>query len=181
MQNISAEVIARASQGDMASFEELYKATASFVYNVALRVVNNRQDAEEVAQEVFLAVYRKLKDFRFEASFKTWVYRITVNRAINFSKKNSRMKMRTVEYDDRRSRKEVYNDVEEHIDKEERQQAVGELLATVNPVQRACVVLRDIQGLSYQEIAQALKININTVRSRLKRAREKMLAFKREG
>ena len=82
----------------MQAFEEVYKASSSFVYNVALRVVNNTEDAREVTQEVFLIIYNKLKSFRFESSFKTWVYRITANYAINFAKKASRTK--TVAFDE---------------------------------------------------------------------------------
>src|ERR1700733_12793154 len=98
MEDISRDTLIKASQGDMQAFEEVYKTSSSFVYNVALRVVNNREDALEVSQEVFMIIYNKLKDFRFESSFKTWVYRITANHAINFAKKNTRSK--TVPYEE---------------------------------------------------------------------------------
>lgn len=177
MQEISAEIITRAAQGDKISFEEIYKVTSAFVYNVALRVVNNRDDAEEVAQEVFMTVYRKLKEFRFEASFRTWIYRITVNHAINFARKNSKMRKRTVEYEEGLLKGSVNNDIEADLEREERRKKLQRLLSAINLDQRAVVTLRDIQGLSYHEIGQVLKININTVRSRLRRAREKMLAL----
>src|SRR5271154_815319 len=92
MQDLDKEILVKASQGDIQAFEEVYKASSGFIYNVALRVVNNREDALEVAQEVFMIIYHKLKDFRFESSFKTWVYRITANYAINYAKKVSRAK-----------------------------------------------------------------------------------------
>src|SRR5665213_3151182 len=117
----------------------------------------------EVAQEVFMIIFHKLKDFRFESSFKTWAYRITANYAINFSKKSSRSK--TVPYEDAFGEGAVVNDVQIKMDQEHQSQLVENLLAELNPDQRACVVLRDIQGLSYEEIAQSLNININTVRS----------------
>ena len=90
MEDISQEILIKASQGDMQAYEHVYKTTNSFVYNVAFRVVNNREDAMEVTQEVFLIIYHKLKSFRFESSFKTWIYRITSNCAINYAKKSSR-------------------------------------------------------------------------------------------
>ena len=76
MEEIAKDILIRASQGDIQAFENVYKASSGFVYNVALRVVNNREDALEVAQEVFMIIHRKLKGFRFESSFKTWVYKI---------------------------------------------------------------------------------------------------------
>jgi RNA polymerase sigma-70 factor (ECF subfamily) len=178
MEDIAKDILVKASQGDMEAFEDVYKASSSFVYNVAFRVVNNREDALEVAQEVFMIIHQKLKTFRFESSFKTWVYRITANYAINFAKKNSRAK--TVPYEDSFGEGAVLSEAQTRMDQEHQSQLVEKLLAELNPDQRACVVLRDIQGLSYEEIAQALNININTVRSRLKRSREKLLSLRRQ-
>jgi len=178
MEDIAKDILIRASQGDMGAFEEVYKISNSFVYNVAFRVVNNREDALEVAQEVFMIIHHKLKTFRFESSFKTWAYRITANYAINFAKKNSRAK--TVPYEDSYGEGAVLSEAQTRMDQEHQSQVLEKLLAELNPDQRACVVLRDIQGLSYEEVAQALKININTVRSRLKRSREKLLALRKQ-
>src|SRR5208283_5374959 len=178
MEDIAKDTLIRASQGDMRAFEEVYKASSGFVYNVALRVVNNREDALEVAQEVFMIIHRKLKGFRFESSFKTWVYRVTANSAINFAKKSSRMK--TVPYEDSFNEGALLSETQTRMDQEHQSQLVENLLAKLNPDQRVCVVLRDIQGLSYEEIARALNININTVRSRLKRSREKLLSVRKQ-
>src|SRR3989338_7984914 len=175
MQDISDDILRKASQGDLASFEVIYKATSEFVYNVAFRIVNQREDAEEVTQEVFLIVYQKLKSFRFESSFKTWVYRITANSAINFAKKNGK---KTMEYNEQVAGT-VQNDTHKEIEREHQGKIVEQLLEAINPEQRACVTLRNMEGLSYQEIAKVLRININTVRSRLKRAKEKLLSLKK--
>lgn len=180
MQDLSDDILTKASQGDLEAFEVLYKSTAGFVYNVALRIVNNREDAQEVTQEVFLIIYQKLKSFRFESSFKTWIYRITVNYSINFAKKASKMKRKMTEYDDTSVTETVLNNVQTEMDREERNKMIEELLNALNFEQRACVVLRNIEGLSYQQIADTLKVNINTVRSRLKRAREKLLNIRKQ-
>lgn len=172
MNDISADILRKASMGDADSFESIYKDTADFVYNVALRIVRNSEDAEEVTQEVFLTVHRKLKYFRFESSVKTWIYRITVNRALNLAKKRSRENMKITEYG-----KEFHpvTGTAQGVEKDDR--AIDALLGAVDPDQRACLVLRNVEGLSYKEISDALKININTVRSRLRRAREKLIAL----
>ena len=178
MQEISDDVIIKAQCGDIGSFELIYKATAGFVYNIAHRVVYNAQDAEEVTQEVFLTVYRKLKDFRLESSLKTWIYRIAVNCAINHSKKGAREKERQVEYQGNLNPWQLLNG--SPADKHRNKEVVDMLLKVLNPDQRICVVLRSIEGLSYREIARTMRISINTVRSRLKRAREKLLAMRKE-
>lgn len=177
MEDIPKETLVKASQGDMQAFEQVYKASSGFVYNVALRVVNNREDAMEVAQEVFMTLYYKLKNFRFESSFKTWVYRITANSAINFAKRSSRTK--SVPFEETWGEGAVDNEARAKLEHEDQSQMIESMLAEFNPDQRACVVLRDIQGLSYEEIARALGININTVRTRLKRAREKLLSLRK--
>ena len=125
-----------------------------------------------------MIIYHKLKNFRFESSFKTWVYRITANYAINFAKKSSRAK--TVPYEESLGEGAVSTEAQAHMDQEHQSHLLKICWQKLIPDQRACVVLRDIQGLSYEEIAQALNININTVRSRLKRSREKLLSFKRQ-
>jgi len=177
MEEIAKEILIKASQGDMKAYEDVYKSSNSFIYNVAYRVVNNREDALEVAQEVFMIIYHKLKDFRFESSFKTWVYRITANTAINYAKKLYRNK--TVPFEESYGEGAVESDVHVQMDQEHQDKLVESLLAQLNPEQRACVVMREIQVLSYEEIAKALNININTVRSRLKRSREKLLSLKK--
>jgi RNA polymerase sigma-70 factor (ECF subfamily) len=180
MQDITEDTLTKAAEGDLKAFETIYRAASSFVYNVSFRVVGNKEDAEEVVQEVFLTVHHKLKEFRFESSFKTWVYRITVNSSINMAKKMSRTRNNTVTFDEAINPPAVAADVEARIDKEHNSKIIEDMLSVLNPDQKACVVLRNIEGLSYEEIAESLQININTVRTRLKRAREKILATKKQ-
>lgn len=178
MQDISGEILKKAQGGDLASFEVIYRAASGFVYNVAYRIVHSREDAEEVTQEVFLNIYRNLKYFRLESSFKTWAYRIATNCAINHFKGAAREKTRREEYYKSSDPWQAVN--ESRKNGMACDEAINLLLKAINPDQRACVVLRNVEGLSYRQIADTLKISINTVRSRLKRAREKMLAMKRE-
>ena len=177
MQEITDEILRRAAEGDIAAFEVIYRASAKFVYNVAYRMVHNAEDAEEVTQEVFLNIYHKLKSFRFQSSFKTWAYRITVNHAINYSKRKAAERRRREEYHKYSNMNGILKKPGESGDNY--REIIDLCLKMLNPDQRMCVVLRSIEGLSYQEIAGTLKISINTVRSRLKRAREKLLSMKR--
>ena len=178
--DIDSTVIERAQQGDISAFEIIYKTYFQMVANVALRVVNRYEDAEDVAQEIFMVIHENLKKFRFESSLKTWIYRITVNTAINYSKKISKYHNNTVEYTEGLHESSVAEESDPGNNKEVNEKAVQTLLAAITPDQRACIVLRSVEGLSYQQIAESLKIPVNTVRSRIKRARETMLTLKKE-
>lgn len=181
MQELPEHILAAAGKGDMEAFKQVYDQYAKFVYNVALRMVRHTEDAQEITQDVFLLVHRKLKDFRFESSFKTWIYRITVNTTMNALKRGKKFKQNEVSFDEDLERPSTMSDhVQDLMDKEYYGSVTNVLLDQLNPDQRICVVLRNMQGLSYEQIAETLDININTVRSRLKRAREKLLSLKDE-
>lgn len=172
--DVSDDILKEAAQGNVEAFEMIYKTYAGFVYNVAFRFLRHEEDAREVSQEVFWNVYQKLKHFRFESSFKTWIYRITVNHTINYRKKMSRHQ--AVSYEEHLDRGQVQENSQ--LNQEDQTKMVDQLLQHLNPEQKLCIILRHIQGLSYEEIAQTLNVNINTVRTRLNRAREKLLTLK---
>jgi len=182
MQEIGRELITRAGQGDMGAFREIYQGVSGYVYTLAYRVVSTKHDAEEVTQDVFLKLHQNLRSFKFEASFKTWLYRITVNTALNHAKKRSRVTTREVEEVFEDPATVTQPDAAKGLAASETERRLKSLLDQLNPDQRACVVLREIEGLDYQGIAASLGININTVRSRLKRARETLMVLgKKEG
>lgn len=176
MKNIPPELIAKAAGGDMAAFEEIYGRTSGFVYGIALRVLGNRSEAEDVTQEVFIRVYKNLKGFGFRSSLGTWLYRITMNATLNARKRYTRDADRKIEYNDETHGLAKGPPPGDEASRLEREKVVAGLLETLSPEHRACIVLREIEGLSYEEMADALHININTVRSRLKRAREALVA-----
>jgi RNA polymerase sigma-70 factor, ECF subfamily len=180
MDDLSQELLKEAAAGDMVAFEKLYRVYSPFVYNVALRMVEAKEDAEEVTQEVFLTLHKKLNTFLFKSSLKTWIYRITVNCSINLlNQRNKRQKGR-VDIDDTLLYAAGPDEFGVRIDKEDNERKVRALLDVLNPDERACIVLRNIEGLSYAGVAQALNVNINTVRTRLKRGLAKMLKMATE-
>ena len=175
------ETIQRASAGDVDAFEIIYKEYFNHVAGMALRVVNRREDAEEITQDVFMTIFRSLKNFRFESSLKTWIYRVTYNTAINHAKKNSKHHDRAVEYTEALNVHAPVDNTAGDASGNINEDQVARLLEAATPEQRACLALRGLEGLSYQEIAAALQIPINTVRSRIKRGREILLAARKEG
>jgi RNA polymerase sigma-70 factor (ECF subfamily) len=180
MQQIPKEVIAAAADGDIRAFEQIFNAYVDMVFNIALRSSRRREDAQEITQDVFLAVHRKLKDFRMQSSLKTWIYRITVNMTINHLKKESRFRDKAVAFDDALTPAPEGSDIGRAAEREYLNGVTRRLLDALTPEQRVCIVLRNFEGLSYEEIARALGIELNTVRSRLKRAREKLIAVRKE-
>lgn len=174
MQEIERELLEKAGGGDGVAFREIYERSSGFVYSLAFRVTNRKQDAEEVTQDVFLKVYKSLQTFKFESSFKTWLYRVTMNTALNTLKQKNRIVMRETEQEEEAV---LFTppQASRALEAQEAEKELRDLLSHLNPDQRACIVLREIEGLDYQAIAKNLGININTVRSRLKRAREALM------
>ena len=175
MQDLSKDVISRAAKGDIDAFKEIYMSMNSFVYNVAFRVSGNTEDAKEITQDVFIKLYNKLNSFMFQSSFKTWVYRITANTAINTAKKAQKHRNNAISYDDDLRLKQQVEQKSSFQAEHAGPQLLERLLGPLDPDQRACISLRSIEGLSYKQISEALNVNINTVRTRIKRARELMI------
>ncbi len=175
MNNIAIHVVEKAAQGDMEAFEEIYRATSGFVYNVALGIMRNDAQAQEVTQDVFMKIYRQLKNFQFRSSFKTWVYRITVNTAINYCRQSRREQRNKVDQEHIIETLPSSESAAQRAIQADYQGRLDALMSILSPEHKACLVLREIEGLSYQDMATALKVPVNTVRSRLNRARQALI------
>lgn len=178
MKDIPSDLITRAAGGDRGAFEKIYNETSRFVYNAALRIVRNAADADDVTQEVYIRVYRNLKGFGFRSAFTTWLYRITMNAALNACRRRDRDEKRHVHDDlvlEQAATDDRAAEAIRSVGHDPRHEEAARLLDSLTPDHRACIVLRELEGLSYEEMADALHININTVRTRLKRAREALL------
>jgi len=174
----------RLVEGLRANREDAYEALiCEFqqpVYSLVCRLLNNPADSNDVVQEVFLKVFRKIGAFRGESSLKTWIYRIAVNEAHNHQRWFSRHRKQEVglegEEDDGLSYFQTLSDPSRSpydcIADQERCAMVAEAVAHLNPSFRTAVVLRDIEELSYEEIAEILQVALGTVKSRILRGRE---------
>jgi RNA polymerase sigma-70 factor (ECF subfamily) len=167
-------------EGDEWAYEELIARFQQPVYALALRLLSGQTEACDVAQEVFLKVFRNIGSFRGQSSLKTWIYRITVNEAHNVRRWFSRHRRREVELDgapdDSRDWAEIIPDgsrspFERAVDGEQ-QVMVEAALKRINPIFREAVALRDIADLTYEEIATVLGVSLGTVKSRILRGRE---------
>ncbi|MFY9176062.1 MAG: sigma-70 family RNA polymerase sigma factor [Caldicoprobacterales bacterium] len=172
--NIESQLVEKSMDGDLDAFEELVLLFDKKIYNYCLRMTNNYSDAEDLAQEVFLKVYRNLKNFRKDSKFSTWIYRIAYNTCIdNYRKK--RLKLLSLsKIDDDQQEIDIPSPEplpEEQVISSEKYRLIKECIADLKPRYKSAIILRDIQNYSYKEIAEILDIPIGTVKSDINRGR----------
>jgi RNA polymerase sigma-70 factor, ECF subfamily len=169
---VSHEILAACRRGDPKAFEEVVRRTYRHVFTQALRLVGDRQDAEDVAQEAYLRVFRGLAGFREEAQFETWLYRIVANTAMSYLRKRQRFGAVLAEPDDA-GREIAGPDVpvdQLTVDRDALVMALESLPVSL----RTVVVLKDVYGLSCLEIGQQIGATEGAVKVRLHRARKKL-------
>ena len=171
------ELVEKAKQGDQDAFEQLVLDNQNRVYSLALRLVGDREEAADLAQEAFMKAWQGLRSFQGESSFATWVYRLTTNVCIDHLRKQKRREAvePVVSLDDPDSGwaepSTWERDPQRLLERSERGEALARGLEKLPDWQRQVLVLRELSGLSYQEIGQALSLDIGTVKSRIARAR----------
>lgn len=182
----------RVDMQDRIDFDQVFERYNSMVFSLAYQVLGDWEEALDVSQEVFLTIYRKLDSFRGESSLKTWIYSIALHRAANRYRWWNRLRRRgSVSLEDHLARKpgedysislksSIRSPEQELLLKEEREQ-ITRWLQELPLLQRAAVILRDIEGLTYEEIAESLKVSLGTVKSRIARGRELLKRLIAEG
>ncbi len=174
--NPDLDLATRHRYGDPQAFEEVYGRFAQMVFNLAYRMSGTVEEAEDLAQEVFLRVHRHLGRFNGRSALKTWIYRVTLN--------HCRSKLGRKRYATQPLAEENEGEGARLVDERRTPESmamahdtnrrVNAALSQLKPVFREAVVLRDLQGLAYEEIAEVLKVRIGTVRSRIARGRERL-------
>jgi RNA polymerase sigma-70 factor (ECF subfamily) len=174
-------LVASASQGDVAAYDQLVRRYQTRIYSLAYNMTSSKEDAEDMVQDVFVKAFSSLKSFRGTSSFYTWIYRIAINRTINFLKRRKKRQALSL------------NDVDEGVERDpsyvelsarespvrdaslsELQEKLNKALLTLSEKHRTVVVLHDIQGLPHDEIALMTGCSEGTVRSRLFYARQQL-------
>lgn len=179
---IEAQWIERIRRGDHLAFEQLVRTYQHSVYRLLYRMIGDGEEARDLAQETFLKVYQKIDQFRGEADLKTWILRIAANQAINHRRWwLRRWRHRTLSLDEPADEQQCvlsetisdqHPSMEQALLERERDGRLARALLKIKPAYRVAVVLRDIEGLSYEQIAAVLKISVGTVKSRIWRGRE---------
>lgn len=182
MQLADEILIEKSKNGDLEAFEMLVRRYESKVYTVAYRFLGNHADASDLAQETFVRLYQALPGFRGESSFMTWLYRITANACRDEIRRQQRYQVVSLDVEAGTNGAQAISQVpsrspspEEAVEQKEFNEMIQQCLGSLSEEHRLVLVMREIQGLSYEEIADVLKCSLGTVKSRLNRARQ---AFK---
>jgi RNA polymerase sigma-70 factor (ECF subfamily) len=178
------ELVKRARRGDLAAYDDLVRRYQERIYATIYHMTSNHEDANDLAQEAFIKAYHALKSFKGGSSFYTWVYRIAINKTINFLKQRknrSHMSLNDLDFNaehdpdlvalisDKTPRREA--------NLAELQEKLNGAMAKLSEPHRLVVTLHDVQGMSHEEIAKIMDCNVGTVRSRLFYARQQLQGY----
>ena len=183
--NVEAQFIERLRRGDTAAFNTLVNERSGEIFGLLYRLTENREEARDLTQETFLRAFQSISSFRGESDLRTWIYRIAINQARNrwrWWKRRRRDSTVSLDSSDETGRQSLIatlksdtsRDPEKDTLAHERQHALRKALGELRRVYREAVILRDIEGFAYEEIAVALDISVGTVKSRLARGRQEL-------
>ena len=171
-----SRLIHRASAGDAGAFNALMGMHERRMYAVALRMCGNPEDAQDCLQEAMIRVYRSISGFKAQSSFSTWVYRITMNTCLDELRRRKNRPGTSLDglLETGWSPSDEGDTPERHAMRREARASIQRFIGELPEDMRAAVVLRDVEGYSYDEIAEILGANVGTVKSRISRGREKL-------
>lgn len=169
----NAELIKKAQNGDLRAFEQIVTGHYSKIYNIALGIMGSPHDAEDAAQNVLIKLHSAIGSFRFQSKFSSWVYRITTNVCLDEIRKIKRSKSSSMTNidDEVIDIPQQGSSPEERYISAEKRNVLYQCIAKLKDEHKKVIVLRDINGFSYTEIAEILKCSEGTVKSRISRAR----------
>jgi RNA polymerase sigma-70 factor (ECF subfamily) len=177
------ELIQKVAEKDHLAFKMLIDRYQTLVLNTCFNFLGNRQNAEDVAQEVFLQVYKSARKFRHQCLVSTWVYRITVNRCLNFIRDNRRFRWldslsRALENENQRGQQALWSssayDPEFALRENETRALIQKAVTSLPGKQKTMFILNKYEGLSYQEIAKILDVSLSSVEAGLHRAKSNL-------
>jgi RNA polymerase sigma-70 factor (ECF subfamily) len=167
-----AECVRKLQRGETDAFETLIRRHQKTIFNLAYRMLGDYDEAAEISQETFLSAYRAIDNFRGDANFSTWLYRIALNHATTRRKSLNTRQQRSVPIENTEPASDPHPGPAESMEKKEIRQRVQQALNKLDPEDAAVILLRDLQDVPYEEVARVLEIPIGTVKSRLHRARQ---------
>ncbi|MDR0906114.1 MAG: RNA polymerase sigma factor [Oscillospiraceae bacterium] len=177
-------LVGRAQEGDSAAFEQLMISSQNEVYALAFKLLGNEQDALDISQDAFLKAYLSIGNFRGDSRFSVWMYRVTYNLCLDKLRKKKRRRETRLDNDADTELELQFEDPspspEERVLARETSEIVRRGLDSLPPKQRAVLIMREVTGLSYAEIAKASGLREGTVKSRINRARIALAEFLRK-
>ncbi|MGB7604755.1 MAG: sigma-70 family RNA polymerase sigma factor [Lutisporaceae bacterium] len=178
MNDIEKLLVKRSKSGDIEAFEQLIFDYQKKAYNIALRVMGNQEDAKDMCQEAFIRIYKSIEGFKEQSSFSTWMYRIVTNVCLDEIRKKKKSETVSLDGTYETENGEIHFEIasdddtpEEAYVRTEKKRIILKSINELSEEYKTAIVLRDIQGFSYEEIANILCCSIGTVKSRINRAR----------
>lgn len=173
------QLIKEAKAGNVEAFEELVKQCEKKVFNIAYKMMGNYDDANELAQEAFIRAYKSINKFKEDSLFSTWIYRITTNVCLDELRKRKNKKVislnEDIKYNDEELKPQIKDDSpgpEKIYEKKEFKNLIYQCIESLSDEYKTVIILRDIEGFSYEEIAKIINCPEGTVKSRISRARK---------
>ena len=172
-------LIQKAQKGDTNAFGTLVASYEKFIFNVACKMFSNSEDASDIAQEALIKAYKNIDKFDFNSSFSTWLYRITVNACIDEMRRRKGRESFSIDAEDEESGLAVQIEdtslgAEERVIQNETVSEVRAAIDKLSEEHKTVIILRDLQDMTYEQVAQTLDLSIGTVKSRLARARKSL-------
>ena len=179
-----SELVNRARKGDLSAYDDLVRRYQERIYSTVYHMTSNHEDANDLAQEAFIKAFQALKSFKGGSSFYTWVYRIAVNKTINFLKQRKNRSLMSLNDMDLNAEHDPdlvalisEKTPRREVNLAELQERLNAAMQKLSEPHRLAVTLHDVQGLSHEEIAKIMDCNIGTVRSRLFYARQQLQGY----
>ena len=173
------QLIKKAKGGNVEAFEELVKQSQKKVFNIAYKMMDNYDDANELAQEAFIKAYQSIDKFKGDSLFSTWIYRITTNVCLDELRRRKNKKVislnENIKYNDEEIQQQIKDESpgpEQIFEEKESKKLINQCIESLPVDYKTVIILRDIQGFSYEEIAKILNCPEGTVKSRINRARK---------
>ena len=174
------ELIQKAAQGDTSAFRILFEDYHQRIFNVCLRIIGDRGEAEDITQDVFVKVYKALCSFRHQSAFGTWIYRIALNLSFNHVRKNKKFRrisireFESVSFSGAGQRMSDAARPDDMVEKKEQERIIARAIGTLPEKQRMAVILQRYEGHSVQSIAEHMHCSIESVQSLLQRAKKNL-------
>jgi len=172
------EVVARIRAGDHSAFQQLFETYKTMVFNLCFRMLGDREEAEDLTQEVFFKAYKSLEHFRSQSKLPTWLYRIGVNLCLNYQRKKKYARMLSLDSLFESADERIFRNPEDSpdmaLEKNETERIVRDAVNSLPRRQRIALLLRRYEGLSYQEIANVMGCSVASVESCLHRAKQNL-------
>lgn len=173
---IDSDILKRFKSGDYSAFKEIVTTYQDNIYNLCVYMTGDPVNAQDLTQDVFIKAYENLKNFKPKASIYTWLYRIAINTCIDYKRKTSFESIHSYQYNEETilHQPSTHLQPESIYDSNQTASTLKRALFKLSKKLKAVIIMKEIEGLSYEEIAQALDVSIGTVKSRISRARDEL-------